>query len=154
MDAQSIYAALLTLLLIMVTTVFHFEALRFLAGFVGKRRRTHYGTLISLLVGVIAVHVIEIGLYAGAYVLGTGPLNLGSFKGAGTVTGLDFFYFAAETYSTLGYGDVIPTGQLRLIASIEPLNGLMLLAWSGSFLFILIQDVTSKVNERRDHGHS
>jgi len=70
-----------------------------------------------------------------------------------TVTGLDYFYFAAETYSTLGYGDVVPTAQLRLIASIEPLNGLMLLAWSGSFLFILIQEVTSKVNERRTLRH-
>lgn len=45
-----------------------------------------------------------------------------------------------ETYSALGYGDLFPLGYLRLIASVSPLNGSLLLAWSGSFLFLLIRD--------------
>lgn len=49
-------------------------------------------------------------------------------------------YYASETYSALGYGDILPAGYLRLIASVSPLNGSLLLAWSGSFLFLLIQD--------------
>jgi Ion channel len=48
---------------------------------------------------------------------------------------LQFFYFAAKTYSTLGYGDLVPVGALRVVASVEALNGLMLLSWSGAFLF-------------------
>ena len=51
----------------------------------------------------------------------------------------DYFYYAAETYSSLGYGDIFPKGEIRLIASIGPLNGILLLAWSGSFLFALVQ---------------
>ena len=37
-------------------------------------------------------------------------------------------------------GDVFPIGYLRLIACVSPLNGSLLLAWSGSFLFLLIRD--------------
>jgi Ion channel len=153
MDTRLAIAALITIFLLIATALMHFEVLRFLAGYVGKRARASHGAVISLLLGVVTAHVAEIALYALAYIFGAGSLHLGALKGDLTVTGLDYFYFAAETYSTLGYGDVVPTAQLRLIASIEPLNGLMLLAWSGSFLFILIQEVTSKVNERRTLRH-
>ncbi len=152
MDFRLIGAILIAALMIVATTLFHFEALRFLAGVVGRSARASYATVISLLGGVIAIHVAEIALYAFIYGAGSGFLQLGSLVGERAVTSLDFFYFAAETYSTLGYGDILPTGQLRVIASIEPLNGLMLLAWSGSFLFVLIQDVTSKARERRSKG--
>lgn len=53
---------------------------------------------------------------------------------------MDFFYYAAEVYASLGYGDAYPTGEMRLIGSIAPLNGLLLLAWSGAFLFSLVED--------------
>lgn len=40
-------------------------------------------------------------------------------------------YFSAETFTTLGYGDVVPHGDLRLLAGIEALNGLLLIGWTG-----------------------
>ena len=44
---------------------------------------------------------------------------------------------SAETYSSLGYGDIYPLGDIRLLASITPLIGILLLGWSGAFLFSL-----------------
>jgi hypothetical protein len=35
----------------------------------------------------------------------------------------------------VGYGDIVPLGALRLVACVESLNGLLLLAWSGAFLY-------------------
>lgn len=96
--------------------------------------------MVFALTCVVAVHLLEIALYAGAYALGAGPLHLGAFVPDRHMGSIDFFYYSAETYSALGYGDVFPVGYLRLIASVSPLNGSLLLAWSGSFLFLLIQD--------------
>jgi hypothetical protein len=48
---------------------------------------------------------------------------------------MDYFYYSAETFTALGSGDLSATGGLRLIASIEPLNGLVLIAWTGAFTY-------------------
>lgn len=83
---------------------------------------------------VIASHLIEIAAYTGIYVLADDFFDIGSFSPVNPGA-LGMFYFAAETYSSLGLDDVMPHGALRLIVSIGSINGILLLAWSGSFLF-------------------
>jgi voltage-gated potassium channel Kch len=43
-------------------------------------------------------------------------------------------YFSVVTFTTLGYGDLIPAKQFRLLAASEALVGLLLV---GLFLFTL-----------------
>jgi hypothetical protein len=45
-------------------------------------------------------------------------------------------HFSTESYTTLGRGDIIPKGPLRLIVGIEAINGLLLIAWSASYTYI------------------
>lgn len=49
------------------------------------------------------------------------------------------FNFSAETYTTIGLGDIYPLGPLRLITGIEALNGLLLIGWSASFTYLAMQ---------------
>lgn len=51
---------------------------------------------------------------------------------------LDYFYFSIVSYTSLGHGDVFPSGHLRFITGVEALNGLLLIAWSGSFIYIVM----------------
>jgi hypothetical protein len=74
----------------------------------------------------------------GLFMLAQGPLGLGGFSGD-THGLLGLFYYTVETYSSLGAGDVIPVGEIRLIASAASLNGILLLAWSGAFLFAVTE---------------
>ena len=43
------------------------------------------------------------------------------------------------SYTSLGLGDVWPTGVLRLITGLEALNGLILIAWSASFTYLSME---------------
>ncbi|MGZ9262587.1 MAG: ion channel [Candidatus Binatia bacterium] len=140
MNSKLVIAFLLTISLLVVTTSLHFEALRSLWRVVSGRGNARRLKMVFALTSVVGVHFIEIGLYACAYALGAGPLQLGTFQPGQTMGFLDYIYYSAETYSALGYGDVFPIGYLRLIACVSPLNGSLLLAWSGSFLFLLIRD--------------
>lgn len=140
MDSKLVIACLLALSLLAATSSIHFEALRGLWRLVAGRENNRRLKMVFALTSVVAVHLFEIGLYAGAYALGAGPLHLGTFQPDRPMGLLDYFYYSAETYSALGYGDLFPLGYLRLIASVSPLNGSLLLAWSGSFLFLLIRD--------------
>jgi voltage-gated potassium channel Kch len=48
-------------------------------------------------------------------------------------------YFSASTFTTLGYGDIIPSKSWRLIASFEAGTGLMIFGWATAFVMIAIQ---------------
>ncbi len=52
---------------------------------------------------------------------------------------LDSIYFLFVTYTTVGYGDLVPVGPIRFIAATEALNGWVLLGWSASFTFLEMQ---------------
>jgi hypothetical protein len=136
---QFIEAAGLSLFLLAATTSFHYEALRMLL------RRLHgrhisLSWVVRLLVALVVIHGAEVGLYAGAYAFGTNVLGVGRLAGGANHGFVEFYYFAAETYSTLGYGDLAPIGALRLVASIEAVNGVLLLALSGAFLSGLLHE--------------
>jgi hypothetical protein len=130
-------AVVLATVSVFATTALHYETIHRLDLY--ARTRPAYPTLYGVITALILLHMAEIGLYAVLFALADGPLALGDFKGAGVMGPMDDIYFAAEAYASLGYGDVTPTGEMRLIASVAPLNGILLLAWSGSFLFALVQ---------------
>ena len=48
-------------------------------------------------------------------------------------------YFSAATYTSLGFGDLTPTGPVRLLAGVEALNGLLLIGWSASFTYLSME---------------
>jgi hypothetical protein len=51
------------------------------------------------------------------------------------------FYFSAVTYATIGYGDITPPENWRLLASIEGLTGILMCAWSGGFFFAIVKQL-------------
>jgi hypothetical protein len=125
--------------LIAATVLFHFEGLRFLSAATQSTwLRLARANLLVVIFTVMALHLVEIGFYGLAYWYGDTVLDIGDFAGR-AVTMRDYMYFSAESFTTLGLGDIYPVGDLRLIASIESLNGLLLLAWSGSFTYIAMR---------------
>lgn len=43
-------------------------------------------------------------------------------------------YFSLTSFSTLGYGDVLPAQQWRIFAALEGVNGFLLIGWSTAHL--------------------
>ena len=39
-------------------------------------------------------------------------------------------------YETLGFGDIYPTGALRVVCGIESLIGLLMVGWTASFTYL------------------
>jgi len=125
--------------LLVLTTVIHYEVLRMLTGRLPTLDIPARTKLIVVIFGAFFAHAAEIFLYAVAfYVLvryfGAGPL--GHLNPSSLTLCL---YFSAETYTSLGYGDVVPGGELRLLAGIEALNGLLLIGWSASFTYLAME---------------
>lgn len=134
-----INATLLNTLLVCVVVVIHNEALIRLSRVLTKLRQSHHFRLTIAVLGCLAAHALEVWVFATAFYFmhhaeGWGQL-LGNFSG----TMLDAAYFSFTTFTTLGYGDIEPMGQLRYLTGIEALTGLLMITWSASFLFLEMQ---------------
>ena len=87
-----------------------------------------------MLVALIA-HSIEVTLFAIAYLVSI-RLGFGTLEGEFTGTVADYVYFSYAAFTTVGFGDITPTGPLRLLAGVEALTGLVLITWTASYLYI------------------
>ena len=76
-------------------------------------------------------------------------LGFGEISGTVGHGMMDYVYFSAVTYSSLGLGDVYPTGGLRMLCAVEAIMGLLLIGWTVTFTYL----VTDKylAHKRRKH---
>jgi hypothetical protein len=134
--AQALLAALA---LVVAAVVIHYESLRAISLFTADLTMPHRALSLVVITGVLLAHLIEISVFAVGYYIIHAFFNLGSIKGEFEASPLDYFYFSVTTYSTLGVGDLFPTGVIRLIAGLEALTGIVLIGWSASFTYLSMQ---------------
>jgi hypothetical protein len=94
--------------------------------------------------GVIMLHVVEIWLFGLALWLLLLMPHTGSLDTVTSVTFLDAVYLSAETFTTVGYGDLAPLGAIRFLAGTEALTGFILITWSASFLYLEMEQYWRK----------
>ncbi len=124
----------------------HYEALHLMADRMMQlthRRRIHL--LISVF-GAIGAHVLEIGLYGLAFYLLVQSGEQGDLIGSADNSLGDCLYFSISNYTSLGMGDIQPSGQLRFVSGLEALTGLVLITWTASFLFLEMQKIWNRSN--------
>lgn len=125
--------------LVVLTTAIHYEVLHGLSAMLPGLAVASRAKLLVVVFAAFLAHLAEILLYAVAIYALVRYAHLGTLGEPGRFS-LDMaLYFSAETYTSLGYGDVIPVGDLRLVAGVEALNGLLLIGWSASYTYIAME---------------
>lgn len=89
--------------------------------------------LVSVVFGLLLLHLVQILVWATCYQWG------GCFPDF-----LTSFYYSATSYSTVGYGDVSPPGNWRLLGSIEAVTGILMFGWSTGVLFSVVTFVQAR----------
>ncbi|OCC23666.1 hypothetical protein MB02_10905 [Croceicoccus estronivorus] len=87
---------------------------------------------LSIVVALIALHGIEIWLFAVFYLV------------VGAVANLEqALYFSTISYSTVGYSDMHIAIEWRLTGAFESIMGVILLGWSTAFFFRMLSRIDS-----------
>tara|TARA_R110000823_G_scaffold16013_4_gene51411 strand:- start:579 stop:1037 length:459 start_codon:yes stop_codon:yes gene_type:complete len=137
--ANLLSATAINAALVVVVVLMHHEVLVRLSARLAKMHERHHFRLVVAVLGVLLAHTAEVWVFAGAYFFmhhaDTWGLLTGNFDGSF----LDCIYFSFSTFTTVGYGDIEPIGELRFLTGIEGLTGLVLITWSASFLFVKMQ---------------
>jgi voltage-gated potassium channel len=96
------------------------------------RARNSLRVVIWTAIVLMALHVVEIHLWALTYMLVLPGDPLDTYEKA--------VYFSFVTFTTLGYGDVtLSTHDWRILSGVEAMNGILLAGWSTALLFVVVQ---------------
>lgn len=141
---------LASVILLAVTTVIHYEVLSLLNArlpTLGVPSRTK---LLAVIFATFIAHMVEMVVYGVALFGLVAYMDVGALTGKLPLTLLNCIYFSAETYTSLGFGDVTPEGHLRLLVGVEALNGLLLIGWSASYAYIAMERFWVPKGARRE----
>lgn len=136
--------------IVTVCVVLHYEALRFLSRTVGVHVHKRIGVLIVML-GLLVAHVIEIIIFALGYMLMQHGMALGHITGMDEGNLFDFIYYSSVVYTTVGFGDLLPVGAIRMLSAAEGLAGFAIITWSASFTFLAMQRFWPHPLTKSDH---
>ena len=134
-----------SILLIACCLFLHFQALRNVASKVSLLTENTRFAVVSIITVIFVTHLLEVILFAIAFWL-MEMAGTGSLDGIHNSTAADYFYFSIVSYTTLGIGDITPQGSMRLVAGVEALTGLLLIAWSASFTYLTMERLWSSDN--------
>ena len=134
---------IVTGLVMMVLTIIIHSVFMVVGTKYARWHRSHYGNirkerakailLSGLTIWLFLAIVIEAGLWATLYLFNPLITTLPDLETA--------FYFSMVTFTTLGFGDVVLTGQWRTLASIQAANGVIIFGWTTALIFYLIQHI-------------
>lgn len=134
-----IIASLVNIFIISLCVLVRFEVLsRLTAALPGIHIAPRLRVLLSVLVALVA-HTVEIWIFALGYYVLIHSNHFGELLGDLDHNLYDYVYYSFVTYTSLGFGDVLPTEQLRFLTGLEAPTGLLLIAWTASFLYMEMQ---------------
>lgn len=128
---------LLSVCLIALCVIGHYEVLRYMndalprIGFTTQRQK-----VLLAIFGALGSHLAQIALFAIAFFVLHHAFDLGLIGGRFDDSFAAYLYFSAETYTSLGFGDIFPAGEIRILAGTEALTGLLMISWSASFSYL------------------
>jgi hypothetical protein len=92
--------------------------------------------LVQVVFGLLVLHLLQILVWAACYQWS------GCFPDFVTS-----FYYSATSYSTVGYGDVLPPGNWRILGAIEAVTGILMFGWSTGVLFSVVNHLQNRFKE-------
>lgn len=130
---------LISLILMAATIAIHYETLRFASARITHMHVAPRERIILVLTAALISHLIQVLIYAIAFLALEGWGDFGTIDGKRGHDFEDAFYFSITSYTTLGIGDLYPTGPLRIISGIEALNGLVMVGWTASMTYLYME---------------
>jgi hypothetical protein len=102
----------------------------------GFRLAEMFWILIRVVYGLLVLHILQIIVWAVCYQW------VGCFGDFPTS-----FYYSATSYSTVGFGDVNPPENWRILGAIEALTGILMFGWSTGILFSVVNHLHGSLKE-------
>jgi len=139
-DTAGLLIVPITLMVIIICVLLHYEGLRLFTIWITGNRLQPRMKIAALIFAQLLLHMVEIVFFGWVFfALTSSNLAFGALQPDEPLQFYDYIYFSAAVYSTLGFGDLVPSGPIRILTGMEAVTGLLLITWSASFTFLEMQ---------------
>jgi hypothetical protein len=121
---------------IALAVVIHYEFLYQFTMVMPKLRIRHRFRILLGVFAALTAHSIEVWIFAVAYYYMDHAPGWGHLEGSYDGSLFSSVYFSFTAFTTLGLGDIEPTGNMRYLVGLESLTGFVLITWTASFLYL------------------
>ncbi|MBT8080230.1 MAG: potassium channel family protein [Gammaproteobacteria bacterium] len=125
-----------TAFVVVAAVTVHYEGLRIMSDKIRPAIGGERPMIVLEILWLMLLHITEIWLFAFTYYALISVGGFGQFDGVAVLGFLDCVYFSATVFTTLGFGDIVPSGPIRFVTGTEAVAGLTLITWSASYTFI------------------
>ena len=125
-----IIVTIVNLLVIGLAVMIHYEFLYRITLLIPVMQIRHRFRIVLGVFLALSAHAVEVWIFAFSFYLMHHAAGWGQLVGNFDGSLMDCVYFSFTTYTTLGFGDIEPLGDLRF------LTGLVLITWTASFLYL------------------
>lgn len=130
---------LINMLVVVLVVIIHYECLLRLNDWLPRLKLWSRFRIVVGVFGALLAHALEVWCFALVYYLMAHADGWGTLSGNFDGSFLDCVYFSFTTYTTIGFGDITPSGHLKYLTGLQALTGLVLITWTASFLFLEMQ---------------
>lgn len=123
---------------VIITGSIHFYALRTVAAGLRAHNANAFPAYLAILVTGTLGQCLAAFLFALAYIV-SADLGLGLLEAKEPLALSQVFSFSLVNLTTLGLGDVIPSGGLKVLAGIEAMTGFLLISCTASHVFQIMK---------------
>jgi len=125
---------LVNTLIVVIAVLIQFEVLYFTKKYISKLISKNVRVICFMFV-FLFIHVTIIWFFAICFELYIIYNHSSHLLGNLQHNFFDLVYLSLTAYTSLGFFDIYPKGDIRFLVVIEPLLGALLIAWNASFLF-------------------
>ncbi|MEM7305350.1 MAG: potassium channel family protein [Planctomycetota bacterium] len=137
--AERAIVGLVSALATVLSVLFHYEVMSITSARLPAVRLRRRARIVALMLALMAAHMVEVWIFAGAFwVLSHWP-STGVLVGPSDGGVFDCVYFSVTAFTTVGFGDLVPRGPIRILSGTEAIAGLGLITWSASLAFLEMQ---------------
>jgi hypothetical protein len=138
-EKSMVITLIVVIILIIMAILIHSQALLWLSKLIKRIRMHPMWKMVIGVFGTLCAHLFEIWIFSWGYYFLVQSGKYGALAGDYTHGFRDCNYYSLIVYSSLGFGNITPRGPIRFLSGIEVLTGLVMFAWTASFLFIRMQ---------------
>ena len=127
---------IVNIFVIALAVVIHYEFLYRITVMMPRLKIRHRFRIVLGVFLALTAHAAEVWVFAISYYLMNNSEKWGDLQGNFDGSLMDCAYFSFTIFTTLGFGDIVPAGDLRFLTGLESLTGLVLITWTASFLYL------------------
>jgi len=125
-----------TAFIVVLCVTLHYEALNVCTRLLRSMHLAPRLRVMVLIFAILGIHITEIWIFGFGYWALSSTPGHGGLIAAHAIGLVDYVYFSAVCFTTLGLGDLVPSGTIRFMVGTQSLVGFVLISWSAAFTYL------------------